>query len=291
MKLATLHRPPLLGILALLLVSLWRVVAHNVVVLENSLLPESVRLTLGAAFGIAGFVLVWRGLERDELTSSLMGLAGGALIWMGWFEHGFEAFAKLMAVPPLVWNGQYALPPNLVLLQGCSVILLALLLFLGMNKDTGCRMFLWVRRHLRLDPGPPTRGYRKAYSRIAALEYVLVSWFMYAVILLLLDPRVLGARHPLTLPLAAALALWALYLAIACMPRQTGAGGAVRYAIGAGGIVWLVVELGAQLRLFPEIWVRPLERPFLNASFWVAFALLAWVVARAPDRGQPAVGA
>ena len=180
---------PWVGLLGLSLVLLWRVIAHCVVVIENHLLEPPERLVFGAVVGALGIALVWRGLRRDELPSTLLGFAGGALVWMGWFEHGFEALSRVMAVPPLMVDGRYALPPNLVLLQSTTFILVALLLLLGMNADTGCRMFLWLRRHLRLNAGTPSRGLRKQYSRIVAMEYVLVSWFMYAVIIALLDPR------------------------------------------------------------------------------------------------------
>lgn len=276
------HEAPVAGPSALLFVSLWRVLAHNIAVLEHRWLSGPASLAFGALCGTVGVLLVWRGRQRDELSASLHGFAGGALLWMGWFEHSFEFFARLMQVPPLVWNGVPALPPNLVLLQGSVVMLLALLLLLGMNRDTGCRMFLWVRRHLHLDAGAPTPGLRKSYARIAALEYVMVSWFMYAVILLLLDPRLLGPRHPATAWLAAALCVWAGYLCLWRAPKLAPLAGALRWAIGAGGIVWLVVELAAQLRWIEEVWVRPEAAPLLNSAFWIAFAWLGWRMFRPP---------
>lgn len=280
-----LHAAPFAGPAALLFVSLWRVLAHNIVVLEHRWLAGPGPLAFGAACGAFGILLVWRGRQHDELAASLHGFAGGALLWMGWFEHGFEYFAGLMQLQPLIWNGVYALPPNLVLMQGSVVILLALLLLFGMNRDTGCRMFLWVRRRLHLDAGAPTPGLRKSFARIAALEYVMVSWFMYAVILLLLDPRLLGPRHPATAVVAVALLAWAGYLALWRAPRLAQMAGALRWAIGAGGIIWLVVELAAQLRWVEEVWVRPEAAPLANAGFWVAFALLGWLIWRAPTRG------
>lgn len=239
--------------------------------------------------GVAGFVLIWLGLNRDELTSSLLGFSGGALIWMGWFEHLFEYLARLIGVQPLIWNGVYSLPPNLVLLEAMSFILVVVLVFLWANKDTGCRMFMFFHRHLRLRPGPPTRGYRKAYSRLAGMEYVLVSWFMYAVILLIIDPRVIGLRSPWAWVAMAAITIWSLYLAVVKLPAQTNMGGAIRYAIGAGGIIWLAVELAAQLKIITEVWVKPVEMPFINAAFWVAFVITFWIVARVADRGQAAI--
>lgn len=272
------------GPLALALVLLWRVVAHNVVVLEQHWLGESARLWFGAWCGAVGICLVWRGRTRAPLGASLHGLAGGALIWMGWFEHGFDVLARLMGVPPLMWNGAYVLPPNLILLQSSTLILVPLLLLFGMNADSGCRMFLWVRRRLALRPGQPSRMLAAQHARTAALEYLMVSWFMYAVILVLLDPRLLGSSHPATSGVLVGLIMWSAWLAVRAVPRQIDPAIAIRYAIGSGGIVWLAIELAAQLRWFPEVWVRPLEQPWLNAAFWLAFLAAAVLAARQPVR-------
>lgn len=282
-------RRPWVGIAALLLVSLWRVLAHNISVLGSRFLPDEIRLVAGLVVGTIGFILVWVGLNRDELTSSLLGFAGGAMIWLGWFEHLFEFLAKAIGVQPLIWNGVYSLPPNLVLLEATSFVLLVMLIFLWSNKDTGCRMFMFFHRNLRLRPGTPTRGYRKAYSRLAAMEYVLVSWFMYAAILLVIDPRIVGLRSPLAWAAMAGVTVWSIYLAVWKLPAQENMGGAVRYAIGAGGIIWLAVELAAQLKIITEVWVKPVQMPLTNLAFWVAFWALFVVVALVDQRGQAAV--
>jgi hypothetical protein len=281
---------PWVGLLGLALVLLWRVLAHVVVVIENHLLPVQARPVFGLLAGACGVLLAWHGRRRDELGATLLGFAGGALIWMGWFEHGFEALSRSMAVPPLVVDGRYALPPNLVLLQSTTFILVVLLLLLGMSADTGCRMFLWVRRVLRLDPGPPSRNLRKGYARIVALEYVLVSWFMYAVIIALLDPRIAGRDSAATWVAFCGLLGWSAWLIVLCARRPTQPALAVRYAVGAGGIVWLTVELGAQLKLWTEVWVKPLQMPLPNVAFALAFVAVAVLLARHPARGQPAPG-
>lgn len=280
---------PLVGLLGLALVLLWRVLAHCVVVIENHLLDVPVRPAFGAAVGAVGVMLVWHGRRRDELPATLLGFAGGALLWMGWFEHAFEALSRSMAVPALIVEGRYALPPNLVLLQSTTFILVALLLLLGMNADTGCRMFLWVRRALHLNAGAASRGLRKGYARIVALEYVMVSWFMYAVIIALLDPRIAGRDSLLTWAAFVGLLGWSGWLVLLCARRPEQPAVAVRYAVGAGGIVWLTVELGAQLKLWTEVWIKPLQMPWPNLAFSLAFVAVFVLLARHPARGQGGV--
>lgn len=277
---------PWIGLLGLALVLLWRVLAHCVVVIENHLLEPAARSVFGALVGAVGVALVWRGRRGDELQATLLGFAGGALLWMGWFEHAFEALSRSMALPPLMFEGRYALPPNLVLLQSTTFILVALLLLLGMSADTGCRMFLWVRRVLRLNAGGPSGGLRKGYARIVALEYIMVSWFMYAVIIALLDPRLAGRDSAVTWGAFVVLVTWSAWLVVLCARRPEQPAIAVRYAVGAGGIIWLTVELGAQLRLWTEVWIKPLQMPLPNLTFALAFIVVFVVLARHPSRGQ-----
>lgn len=277
---------PWVGLQALAIVLLWRAIAHVVVVLERAWLAEPVQLTFGFCMGVIGFVLVWRGLRVDELSASVLGFLGGALIWMGWFEHAFEFLAKAMSVPPLVYEGRYTLPPNLVLLESTIFILAALLILFAVSADTGCRAFLWCRKTLRIPVGAPSRGLRKSYSRLVALEYVCVSWFMYAVIILLLDPRIAGKDSVVTQLVFWGLMVWSVYLVTLCARRVTQPGTGLRYAVGAGGIIWLTVELGAQLKYWVEIWVKPFQMPVPNTIFLLLFlVLMVWLTQHA-DRGQ-----
>jgi len=277
---------PWVGLQALAIVLLWRAIAHCVVVLERAWLAEPAQLLFGFGVGAIGFALVWRGLRVDELPASVLGFVGGALIWMGWFEHAFEYLAKVMAVPPLVYEGRYTLPPNLVLLESTIFILAALLLLFAVNADTGCRAFLWCRKTLRIPVGVPSRGLRKSYSRLVALEYVCVSWFMYAAIILLLDPRIAGKDSLATQIVFWGLMLWSVYLVSLCARRVSQPGAGLRYAVGAGGIIWLTVELGAQLKYWVEVWIKPLQMPVPNTIFLLLFLILiSWLSLQA-DRGQ-----
>lgn len=277
---------PWIGLIALLVVLLWRALAHGVVVLERIWLGESAQLVFGFCVGILGLLLVWRGLREDELPASVMGFLGGAFLWLGWFEHAFEWLARSMAIPPLMHEGRYALPPNLVLLEATGFILVTLMVLFAFNADTGCRAFMWCRRVLRIAVGSPSRGLRKSYSRLVALEYVCVSWFMYIAIILLLDPRIAGKDSLVTQVAFWGLLLWSLYLVSLCARRVSQPGMGLRYAVGAGGIVWLTVELGAQLKYWVEIWIKPLQMPIPNVLFLLMFLALLSLLSVHQERGQ-----
>ena len=54
----------------------------------------------------------------------------------GWFEYSFEFFAETLHVQPLTSGGNEIISPNLMMLDASGVILLAILILLGANKDT-----------------------------------------------------------------------------------------------------------------------------------------------------------
>jgi hypothetical protein len=281
-----IHRAPLIGLMALVLVFLWRMAAHAITVVNMRSFPGEQLYFVGGAIGLFGCALIWIGMKRDELGATLLGYMGGAFIWMGWFETAFHGFSESLAIPTLMSNGVPALTPGLLLMESTAVILLANLIFLGASKETRCRMFLWFHRHFRLRPNKPTPGYRRQFARITAIETVFVSWFMYIAIILAFDPRVLGFRHPVTMGLFYGVIAWGLYLTFFKLVKYRAMAGAVRYAIPTGGILWLAVEMAAAWRWYPEIWVKPYEYPVTNVAILVAFGVLMAVVARAPERGE-----
>jgi len=281
-----LYRAPLIGLMALVLVFLWRMAAHAITVVNMRSFPDERLYFVGAVIGLVGCALIWIGMRRDELGGTLFGYMGGAFIWMGWFESAFHGFSASLAIPTLMSNGQPALTPGLLLMESTAVILLASLIFMGANKDTRCRMFLWFHRHFRLRPNKPTPGYRRQFARITAIETVFVSWFMYIAIILAFDPRLLGSKHPVTVGLFYVVVAWGLYLVFFKLLKYRAMAGAVRYAIPTGGILWLAVEMAAAWRWYPEIWVKPYEYPVTNVAILAGFMALMAVAARAPQRGE-----
>ncbi len=269
-----LSRRPAVGLLAFTAVLLWKPSAHALTVILHHTVTGPAQYVVAALIGLAGFALVWRGFGRDELTATSLGFMGGALIWMGWFEYSFDGFAHLLAVPPLLHEGNPLLSPNLLLIEASAVAYLAVLVFAGANKDTRCRMFLWFHRNFRLRPGDPTPGYRRQFSRITAMEMVFVNWFFYILNILLLDPRVIGPRQPATYAAWFVLLAWGAYLLLARLWQYTAIAGAIRYAIPTVGVFWITVEMGAQFGWYREIWVRPFDFPITNLAFVAAFFLL-----------------
>lgn len=280
-----LYQKPYMGLVIWGTILLWKPIAHTVVVGERLIFPGNSAYIVGALLGFAGLVMVWIGFKKDELTASALGWMGGAFIWLGWFESAFHFFARLLNIQPVKWNGFEILSAELQIIESSAVLYIAMLILLGLNKDTRCRMFKWFHRNAKLKPEAPTPGYRRQYSRIAAIETVFVSWFFYIFIILLFDPRILGPQHFVTVAAFWGALIWGLYLMAFKMPNFTNAGEAIRYAIPTTGIIWLCFEMASAWGWYQEIWLKPIEFPISNVVFALVFVGLGALIIMNSNRG------
>jgi len=266
-----LGRPPLVGLAAFCTILLWRPVAHSLTMLVHELFTGPSGIAVSFLLGAAGFVLMWRGFKLSDSAATVVGILAGSLIWTGWFEQAFGGFAAALGVQPLTWRGFTLFTPGLLMIESSAVLMLGMLILLGANKDTQCRMFMWFHRHLHIWPGRKTAGYQRQIARVATMEYLFVVWFFYVLNILIFDPRVLGPEHPGAMAMLALIAVWGAYL-VWKLTAIRGPGLALRYAIPCVGCAWLLIESASAMRLFREIWLEPLEFP-LTMSVWAVLSL------------------
>jgi hypothetical protein len=171
---------PIGGIFSLLMVWFGLALGHTQVVLQHSSLPMGLLDTsLSWILGFGGFALVWIGLKRPEEQATILGYIGGSLIWCGFFEWTWRYFGHWLGIEPIMDQGMMILSPELLMIQATTLIVLSMLIFLGANKDTRCRMFMWFHRNFKLRPGRQTAGYKRQHARTAAIETVFLVWTIY----------------------------------------------------------------------------------------------------------------
>ena len=276
---SNLRRPPLLGLMVLALMFGEKMLAHTYTVITIYVLPGGWKIGVPLVMGALGVALIIRGLGKNEVKGTLLGYTGSVLVWMSWFESGLPLIAEADQIPmflPEHGNKMAGLLGAHVLLEASGIFLMLSLFFIMLNKDVRCRMLVWIRQRLGLKVGTPTPLYRPNVARVAAFEYFYVTWFMYVIMLLLVDPRLLGLYHPLTYLLSAAIVLWGLYLAWK-LTRQREVGLAIRYAIGTGGVLWFIPELAALYEKFYEFYLYSNRHPI--AILVILAAVIAiWVI-------------
>jgi hypothetical protein len=284
------YKPPFLGLIAILTLLAYQMFGHTFTMIQREFLDHATIFYMDLVIGAIGFVFVWKGFGKDELTSTCYGALGGVLIWFGWFESTFELIAGPMKIDIVMFNGTPYFSGGLQILKASGVFITPILMLLALNKDTRCRFFLWFQRNLNLKPESPTVGYRRQYSRITALEYIFITWFIYVVDLILLDPRIFEPGGMLMMGLFGVFSIWAGYLFFYKMPQQTGVAPTIRYAIGAGIVVWMIPETLAASQMMTEIWLKPFEYPIIMTLVTIFMFSGGYVLYKAPDRGvQPKV--
>ncbi len=289
-----LRKPPMLGLMLLVLMLGEKMLAHTYTVLTIYVIPAPWKYWVPGIIGLVGVWLVLRGMGRDEVKGSLLGYMGAVLIWMSWFESGLPLLARYSEIPtflPEQGNRMAGLMGEHVLLQASGIFCVISLFFIMLNKDVRCRMLMWIRRRLGLEVvGKPTQGYRPNVARVAAFEYFYVTWFMYVLTLVLVDPRLLGLYHPVTYLCSGLIMLWGVYLTYK-LTRQREVGLAIRYAIGAVGVLWFIPEILALYEVFYEFYLyvdrHPLVMALVLLSVIAALRIL-WKTPINPSTGRSA---
>lgn len=282
---AALYRTPLIGLLGLTVGFLTQPLGHTFYTLIRRAFGE---YTYHAAFaiGVAGFVIVWRGLKRDELAATWRGMLGGWLIWIGWFEFCFSFFAKLYDVAPYAVEpgvqGGYSAAPQANMLQATVTIMLAIFIVYGLfNLQTKCNLMRWLHRNLHFDPGMPTPDNKRSFARITAMELLFVTWFCY---LFWLYAIYLGTRPPgvwWVMGIYAVWAAWSFYLIYKCT-KQVRAAPALRYGVGAGIVLWGTAEMPAHFGAYREYWLHPFDYPVFNLFVFAIFVAGLVAIAKRP---------
>jgi len=289
-----IYRKPLVGLLGLGIGFLTQPLGHTAYAIMEAVFDSSVYVA-AALVGIVGFVTVWRGLKRDELTATLLGLIGGWLIWIGWFEFSFKFFAELYSVPgfPVEPNvpGGYVATPQANMLQATVPMMLALFLLYGIfNLQTKCNFMRWFHRNIGFSPGNPTQDNQRSFGRITAMEVLFVTWFCYQFWLYMIY---FGTRGTGLLVIQAVYLLWtawALYL-VYKTTQQIRMAASLRYGVGAGIVLWGSAEMPAHFGAYREYWLHPLEYPIFNLIALALFIAGLVIAARRPRPNAQRTGA
>jgi hypothetical protein len=150
--------------------------------------------------------------------------------------------------------------------------MLMMLVLLGANKDTRCRMFMWFHRNFRLRPDKMTAGYQRQYARIAAMETVFLIWTIYLFAIFINDPRGIRYDSPAAMAITVGFVAWSVYL-VPKLLKIRGFGATFRYAIPVGNISWLPIEAFSRWGLYPEVWVKPVEFPLIMSAVLAAYGV------------------
>jgi hypothetical protein len=276
------YRPPYVGLVAFIIVFVVQALGHTVMIVMEDVWPgEHYVYESAFALGTLGAVLLFLGMRNpNEVAATWYGFWAGTFLWTGWVEFSFVWNAVYLGVPDLMdpnLPGQIATKAEYLVMMSSVGIMMATLVYFLLNKETKCNFFQFFQRHLGLRTGKPTRGYKRNFAAITALETIYVIWFFYLMLLFLYDESILGDRHPVTYVVFFLMVTWSIYL-LQRLIRFWKVTTAIRYAIPTAIIAWNVVEISGRWHLFTEFWERPqdfaLEMSLLLAGIMIAAVLV-----------------
>lgn len=282
MTTASYFRPPYVGLIALIAVLFGIATGHTILVLMRHLLGADHDLTqaevgVSLIMGAAGFYMVWGGRTQGEALGTWIGFIAGTMLWIGFFELGWKVFARALDPAPVMYESLPVLNPELQVIEASTIAFLMLMAFLTINKETRCNLMLWIRRQLKMDAGRAVTGKERNFAAITALESVATTWACYIITIVLVDPRIIGNPMSMTAQLPfLAIFFWGLYL-VWRISKQKHMAPALRYAIGAGNVNWIWIEAGSRAKIYPEIWIKPLQYP-LEMGLIVTVLVAALVI-------------
>jgi hypothetical protein len=278
------HRPPFIGLLALLVALLGTPLSHSLSALASRVAEREHSFWVLFPIGCLALVmLVVATRSRRESTGTLLGYGAAMLMWTGWAAYAFKFNEITLQLPMAEIDGSRR-PMNLLFIQGSVGICLAVLAYFVLDKDTKCNAFRWLQRVFRLDLGRPEPGRERNFGRVTFMETLTVLWFCYAVSLFLGDPRYLGYHHPLTYAAVGGLALWGGWL-LWRLVHFTRVMAGIRYAIPTKAIFWIPFgEFFPRYGFYEEFWLQPWNYAGEVATVLAVFVALGVLAVVVPQR-------
>ena len=281
-----LYRPPSVGLLAFAIVFIFQGLGHTImIVMENVWPGEHYIYESAFALGLFGAVLLFYGMRSEkEVAATWLGFWAGSFLWTGWVEFAFVWSGEFLQVPDLMdpnVAGVIATKAEYLVMMSSIGVLAATLLYFLLNPETKCNMFLWLQRNAKLKTGKPTKGHKRNFAAITALETIYVIWFFYLVLLFLYNEDIAGEKSIAAYVFFFLNTIWAVYLFQRLIKfwRVTTA---IRYGIPTAIIAWNSVELMGRWGLFTSIWEKPQEFWLEMTLFTVAIVIAALLAVKTP---------
>jgi len=281
-----LYRPPWVGLLAFFIVFIVQAAGHTVMIVMEDVWPgEHYVYESAFAMGLVGFIMLFFGMRSEkEVFATWMGFWAGTFMWTGWVEFAFVWNANFLSVPDLMdasMPGEIATKAEYLVMMSSVGVMGATLAYFLINPETKCNFFLWIQRNMKLKVGKPTKGHKRNFAAITALETIYVIWFCYLFLLFLYNPDIAGEKSVAAYVFFFLNTIWAVYL-LQRLVRFWKVTTAIRYAIPTAIIAWNTVELAGRWNLFISFWERPQEYWLEMTLFILAIVIAAFLAIKTP---------
>lgn len=250
-------KKPFIGTTAFFIVLLTMPLGHAAVILiEKGLGLENVYYA-AVLLGCLGTGLLLAGMNTtNALIATLLGMFGALFVWGGWIEFAFSYYANRTGVQPLMQNGEIITKAEYLIMPSSLGFFAVIMLYYLFGVRSGCRFFLWLQRTLKIDKMIELAKSSRNTAMVTFMEFIVLLWGFYMVLLLAYDQNFAGDRHPVTYFIAFGSALWSFILFVKLI-KISQLAYAIRYAIPTVIIFWNFVEILGRWNVFTEVWIEP----------------------------------
>lgn len=262
------------------------------IIMEHTMQPATLHYS-AFAMGFVGLVItIWGVFVKGDTKQTVFGMAGALLFWTGWVEFLLAYYAQRYGVHcDLVGNGvvetateyvngigvhhTYTIngtpleefgraelkeirgsrPEYLIMPATFGMWMMFLVMYIFCTK-TGCNFIRWIQNHCGVKNHVELRPMEHHASIVTFMEWNIMMWGLYLLLMFCYDPVFLGTTHPVTyaigiLCLIGSGMIFKKQLYIGHWGRN------LRMSLANVIVLWSAVEIAARNGFFKEIWVDP----------------------------------
>ena len=278
-----------------LIVLLLMPLGHALMILmEHTMQPTALHFS-AFAMGLIGLVITIMGIfQKGDTRQTIFGISGAMLFWTGWVEFLMAYYAQrygthcdlagsgLVETTTRYINGigvehtfnidgraledftraelksiRGSRPEYLTMPATFGMWMMFMVLYLFSTR-TGCNFMRWIQRHCHIEGNVELRPMAHHSSIVVFMEWNIMMWGLYLLLMFCYDPVFLGDSHPVTLIVAALALVASIYM----FDKQLHIGQwgrNIRFALATVIVFWTFVEIMARNGFFTEVWVAPME--------------------------------
>lgn len=295
---------------ALLIVLLLMPLGHALMILMEHFLQPTTLHYSAFAMGFVGLLLTIYGVfVKGDTRQTCFGITGAMLFWTGWVEFLFAYYAQRYGVQcDLLGSGivetttryvdgiatshtftingtpledisradiksiRGSRPEYLIMPATFGMWMMFVVMYVFCTR-TGCNFMRWLQRHCGIDGRVDLRPMAHHSSIVVFMEWNIMMWGLYLLLMFCYDPVFLGSRHPLTYAIAV-LCLIGSVLMVKKQLRLKSWGMQIRMSLATVIVFWTFVEVMARNGFFKEIWVDPMHHIAEMTGALVVFVAL-----------------
>ena len=252
---------------------------HALMILMEHLLNETALHYAAFALGAVGMFLVIAGVfVKGDTKQTLFGFFGGLLFWTGWVEFLFMYYANRFGTDPLIdpATGEVLTRPEYLILSASFGFWMMIMIMYLFSTQNGCNFINWWQKLLlgKRKKEIAARPMTRHTSIVTFMQFMMMIWGCYLLLMFCYDEKFLGVNHPVTLIIGLVCFIGAFFI-FAKQLKIASWGANIRMAIATVIVFWTPVEILGRMDLLTEIWVAPLEHKTEMIIILAVFIVLA----------------